>query len=614
MEEGSLLEQALKSSPQAPLGLETESTKNVLILDLYPLRSEHDRIQRLLRLAKLANTCNTFLQSKNDFHWHYGGDGPVFGVHVGEEGIPHLRAYCRYGPSVADEWMAIEHMLTLSQELDEDVAISCWDAEDGQVILIQTAEVLPDWLDQDPTDTHHYACWIRKGKVQLLRQSHASLSAALEFLRTQDPNTKSSHPKVQDLLQLSLSRNQEHALAKQRTPLVVPRQVASVFRNRPDLVHAAIQAFCDHIEDLPPDLIDYSDWVWTMASLSRTNYAMLRTMVSSEWKTAEFVPPTGVEVKRYKRQCTTDATPHVQHAVQLGVRIVAGLEFLSKTKWDTMSTDKRIAYWSRIGEQCQVDGSKSQGPSWILQSYQQGPNHAQHDLTDILKCPVFPEEAANLTLRSHPEASIKQQLLNAQKIEDADEDFPMPLADQVDDESWLTINNGDGDGDGVDGTNDLDTILSRFQNFMVQPSEVEGVAATAAPIPKSRRDIRPRVFMNILHSVLKGDQLSFPQSEDPFFYKEDYDLMEESEDIEASSEMRGLMDAMDMELEAKTRSRDMDTMGDSDGLDGSGTSGEVAENAHVLNNLLQSLEASAGEAGPVPNMLKGMGSEPPKGV
>jgi hypothetical protein len=537
MEEGSLLEQALKSSPQSPLGSDdTESTKNVLILDLYTLENEQDPIEQLLRLAKLANTCNSHLQSKCNFCWHYGGDGPVFGVHVGEEGIPHLRAFCRYGPSVADEWMAIGMMLSLSQELDQDVAISCWDIEDGQVILIQTAEVLPDWLDQDPTDTHRYACWIRKGHVQLLRPSHVSLSLALESLRVQGNQSRPSHPKVQELLQKGLARNQEHALAKQRTPLVVPRRVANAIRNRPDLVHAAIQAFCRHIEDPPPDLVEYSDWVWTTTSLSRTNYAMLRTMVSSEWKSAEFVPATGVEVKRYKRQCKMDATPHIRHSVELGVRIVVGLELLAKAKWDTMSTEQRVTYWSRIAEQSIGGGSNGQGASWILQSYQQGPNHSEHDLADILKCPVFPEEGANLTLYSHPEASIKQQLLDAQKVEDPDEDFPMPLSDQVDDESWLILNGGSG----VEGTNDLDTILSRFQNFMVQPSEVEGVVPMAHQ-PKSRQDIRPRIFMNILHSVLKGDQLSFPQSEDPFFYKEDYDLMEETVENEPSSDMQGLM-------------------------------------------------------------------------
>lgn len=69
---------------------------------------------------------------------------------------------------------------------------------------------------------------------------------------------------------------------------------------------------------------------------------------------------------------------------------------------------------------------------------------------------------------------------------------------------------------------------------------------------------------------------------------------------------------MDRELEEKSKSRDLDTIEDGEEGDDNdnvylqGDNREVAENAHVLRNLVKSLEASAGEAGPVPNMLKGM--------
>jgi hypothetical protein len=419
-------------------------------------------------------------------------------------------------------------MMSLSRELQDDVAISCWDVDDGQVILIQTAEVLPDWLDQDPTDNHRYACWIRGGAIQLLPQSHISLSEALTSLRNKERYTVSSHPKVQDLLQRCFSLNKGQAFAKQRTPLVVPRKVATLVRRRPDLVHAAIQSFCNRIEYPPPDLVAYDDWVWTTASLSRTNYAMLRTMVSTQWKTVDFVPSTGVEIKRFKRQCKMESTPHLRYAVTLGVRLVAGLEFLAKAKWDPVSTEMRISYWNRIEDMCGVSERA------ILSSFTQGPNHAQHDLTDILKCPVSPEEAENPTLYSYPETSIKQQINDAQKAADPNEDFLMPQVDQVDDEDWMTL---DYDG-GLEGNNDLDRILSRFQTFMVQPAEVEGVAAATAP--RSRRDIRPRIVMNMLHAVLKGKAIAFPTAEDPFFYQEDYDLMEESSGDNGDAEDPGL--------------------------------------------------------------------------
>jgi hypothetical protein len=64
---------------------------------------------------------------------------------------------------------------------------------------------------------------------------------------------------------------------------------------------------------------------------------------------------------------------------------------------------------------------------------------------------------------------------------------------------------------------------------------------------------------------------------------------------------------MDDELKGKTKSRNFDTMDEQEGNDNNNE--EMAENVHVLNNLLQSLEASGGTSGPVPNMLKEMGTE-----
>ena len=59
---------------------------------------------------------------------------------------------------------------------------------------------------------------------------------------------------------------------------------------------------------------------------------------------------------------------------------------------------------------------------------------------------------------------------------------------------------------------------------------------------------------------------------------------------------------MDFELRQTTQSRELDTV---EGIQSIGNR-RISEDAHILSNLLQSLEASAGEAGPVPNLLKGM--------
>ena len=526
MEEGSLLQQVLLQQSRGDFS--PNEAKNTLVVDVYSLQTvDLDHRAKLLFLANLTSECNEFMQSQS-YKWHSGGDGPVFGIHE-SNGIPHLRAYCVYGPNVQDEWVCIDFMLQLSRQLDDDIVISCWDLGDGQIILIQTADFLPEWLDEDPSDDHRFACWVRKGQIRLIQKPHVALEEALTLLQKNDSQCISPL-KIQNGLDEWLGFNRRHAYKLQNTPFVVPRKIAKLIQKRPDLVHAAIQGFCENINEKAPSILHHEDWVWTTYSLSRTNYAMARTMVSKEWTTTDHLPRIPVEVKRYKRQCAMEATPHLQYAVQLGVRLVIGIEFLLQRTIIPSSPQQRIAYWCRIDQACQ----SSNQSSWLLESYQQGPNHSAYDLRPILKCPVYPEEKEFLTLYSYPETSLKQQILDAQKGVESDKEFPMPLTEDVDDEVWLDLEGGD-----RQDSDDLDGILSRFQKFMVNPSGVDGVESF--PADERNKPIRPRVFMNILHSVLKGEVLSFPTS-DPFFYQEDYDLMEDdAEENESAEAMRGLM-------------------------------------------------------------------------
>jgi hypothetical protein len=424
-----------------------------------------------------------------------------------------------------DEWMAIDMLLELSNMRD-DIAVSCWDVQDGQVILVQTAEVLPEWVDQDPSDTHRFACWLQQGHIQLFRRSHVTIQQALEMLSKK--NEDYSIPVVQQSLQAWLTNVCSQARLTHRMPLVVPRTLAHLIRQRPDLIHVAIQAFGQHMGEPPPDLMPQEDWVWTTCTTSRTNYAMIRTMVSPEWETPQRLPTLPMETKRFQKQCVNEVTPHVRHALELGVRILVGLEFLRKStsQQPVVSMEQRIAHWSRLDRHC--GGGGKEGEGWILQAFQQGPNYAARNLEHLLKCPVFPEEEADfLTLRSHPDTSLKQQIMQAEKGND-DEEFLLPRPEHVDDESWMDL-------EGENRTeDDLDGMLSKFQSFLVQPSGPEGVESSPNQRPPTTTttkllEIRPRVVLNLLHAVLKGQEIVFP-TKDPFFFKEDYDLMDDDDD------------------------------------------------------------------------------------
>jgi len=643
--------------------------KNCILIDLYTL-GNHSRQQEdhLLYLAEIAEYCNRFFQNKGHL-WHFGGDGPIFGVHVDQsESVPHLRAYCRYGPSVQDSWIAINYVVELIQSVRDDsnkhdIVASTWDVQDGQVILIQLADLLPSWLDEDPTDNHRYACWIdQNGNLQIFRKSHITLNDAIEVLERHKLSAVklSSHPKMQQAFIYWLDLNVRAASVHQRTPMVLPRKVARTFRKRPELLRTAIQAFCESTQqngpvapaDIQVDLTKYEDWVWTIQTLSRTNYAMARTVSSSQgdWTSCPDSIPTfvGAEVKRYKRQCKMEAMKHLKHAVALGVRVVAGLEQLmdTKNKQDGIfassaplsSLEERIIFWTRVEQIC-CRRENSDISKTMLENFQMGPNRAYLDLTNLLKCPVFPEEGHNWTSYSNPQLSLRDQIMsimgsrNHDDDENDNDDFWVPRPDQVDGEDWMEYEQTkSGTIDIVESQDDVDGLLSRFRSFLKQSSHVEGISSEKVSGDNGREtgksaaiDIRPRVFLNILHSVLKGNELAFPRI-DPFFYEEDYDLMQQNSDSDNDIGndhnalgnhddlfiMNDLMGAMDNELEARTESRRiLSSVLDTSDIDSKSNKEKetvkgLVQDAHILSSLMQSLDASGGECGPVGNILKEM--------
>jgi hypothetical protein len=164
MEAGSLLQEALLR--QADRQQLSDSDQDVLWLDIYLLPTlstvascEKDAlISKLLELAKLCKEVNAFFHSRAEsFDWHVGGDGPIFGIHA-SDGIPHLRAICCYGANVADEWTAVAIIRQYTLE-HPGLAVECWDVQDGQILLIESANVLPVWVDSIGPDAMRHRCW-----------------------------------------------------------------------------------------------------------------------------------------------------------------------------------------------------------------------------------------------------------------------------------------------------------------------------------------------------------------------------------------------------------------------------------------------------------------------
>jgi len=384
MEEGSLLKEVLQQTDHSVL-------ENCLIVDLFLLLLLDDDTSSsscvyspayFQDLAELAVSINAFVQAQ-DYPWMMGGDGPVFGVHLSScssavvddepeatpasstsirrpshrhhipsRVIPHLRAQCRYGVSVADEWFLIGCLLRYTaaaaaaavHETSPTIVAECWDVDDGQVLLIESSNELPDWVDVLGPDACRHRCWIQAGRVCLveplatdlsnhhLAPSQLSLAQALDVWQQHkqqqaDGTSRTSFSRISspDPVQAAIEKRiGYHRIAGgdsssastppryHRGAVVLPRGVARLFQKRPDLVTVACQAFAEWVTSsqrmggrnqttptsTPPsnqrtkdpvssftpatEIWCDDDWVWTTHAFGRTQYAMLRNLESNE--------------------------------------------------------------------------------------------------------------------------------------------------------------------------------------------------------------------------------------------------------------------------------------------------------------------------------------------
>lgn len=570
MEDGSLLQEALEYMERLREGeVDDDDKQDALQLDVYDLQSPSDRVERLLQLAQLASVFNVHFQ-ECEYLWHTGCP-PVFGIHVSPEGIPHLRALCQYGDNVDDEWMAIRLMVEFSQK-HPTVAIDCWDLDVGPILLIEGSSGLPEWLSDGNVEDSRHLCWIVKGEVTLIGPTTLgfTLTVALDCLQRERMLSKPTQLQMEIKKTLDGIHTNHH-----RTAVVVPRPVARLLQHAPELANTAAIAFAKS----PILPTAYEDWVWTTCALARTNYAMLRTVLP---KTPQ--EKLSAELKRFRRACSNEATPHVQHALEVGMHLTAGFDVLLEQRVNGEGLDAKLPpiqrrvlqYWTRLDIECGGDGD------WLRQAWRMGPNESQHDITHIMKCPVYEYEHEYPYPLFHPGLSMQQVIRAEMRRKSKDEErYLIPLPEDVHDEGWMhrgdealeeamakkVVSVPEGHTSTMEARREqeLDEMLQGIEKFMLGESEIEGIShgdpakqQMSAGLEESTQhriargpdesvEINPRVFLNLLHEVLKATPEDLARkltdvSKDPYFSEEDYALMEPDDSSEDETDSHDVVE------------------------------------------------------------------------
>lgn len=159
----------------------------------------------------------------------------------------HLAGELRYGEGVEDEWFAIWLLLELSAAFPA-LAITAEDTMDGQLLLIEAAARLPDWLDPETSENR---VLLRAGAVLLVERAHAPatpvggvrLADALCAVRA---GRVPPHAPITAAARARLRGYPAEAalLSTHRKRLVLPLPAALALAASPWLVPRAVDALC----------------------------------------------------------------------------------------------------------------------------------------------------------------------------------------------------------------------------------------------------------------------------------------------------------------------------------------------------------------------------------
>lgn len=153
-----------------------------------------------------------------------------------------------------------------------------------------------------------------------------------------DPGVAPPHTKITNCIEETVTKFNQ-AEQWHRAAIALPRPLAQLIQHRQDLVALLCNAFLEHIHDATPKQSKFSmateeEWIWTTHAFGPTSYAMLRSSVAPpDWKTQNSIPSRyqSAQMKRLQRQGQNQATPHLLHGLQLGVRLVAGVDALFRS-------------------------------------------------------------------------------------------------------------------------------------------------------------------------------------------------------------------------------------------------------------------------------------------
>ncbi|EDV96819.1 protein ecdysoneless [Drosophila grimshawi] len=325
---------------------------------------------------------------------------------------PHLHGVTHYGDNIGDEWFIVYLLGELTRSRP-DCIVRVSDA-DGEFLLIEAADVLPDWASPETCEQRVY---IVNGGLQLVQNSATTseseskrmpISSAVQRIRL-NPTLFRCSRDIQNCID---SRLQEFLAAKphasiHRQIVQLPQNAAQLLKQRPGLVASAVRAFCDR-DSLDTKALRTMRYFPPESPRKRTNVAFTRCLYAMLMHN-QYTPE-----RRLGWQLTDAVAQPEAHKEQLlGVKLASGLEILaSQAKRAGDEADEKSTAWRAYLRSLQSKGyfrDNVEGSAEYVRLLATAKEYFKSNQTRFRTAPLVGAEIVDLLLHTG-ESSAAEQL------------------------------------------------------------------------------------------------------------------------------------------------------------------------------------------------------------
>ncbi|KZC11544.1 Protein SGT1 like protein ecdysoneless [Dufourea novaeangliae] len=507
--------------------------------------------------------------------------------------LPHIYISLHFDEDISDEWFLVFLIFKLTQTFDGLIAKLI--DSDGEFLLIETANVLPSWVNPETCEN---CVFVYNGELHVVREKYETLFDLLNNIHQKSYLSKASE-KVQNTVKKRIGcYPNEIKKRHHKARVFLPEKAVSILQQEPRLVASAIRTIChsDPLERKVCRAMRYfppEQRIMVNVKMTKCLYAMaMHCRYTGDPRTGWNIPPT---------------TCSKYNAHILGVKIACGLEMLVARAHEERRHILNASEKSNVSEYALNAYLARLEASGYFKNLLKGSQEYQKLLniaTDYYLQHFHSFNCATNTIKSDAEEVLEAWdsiQSNDVELHAQDEAALSP----PDNDSWLNIDpvlletllsEQWGNVKNKKQRQELLSLREKVQSFLNHTSDIDGVQlleehSMEADIMHDSEDNGKIEFdADIFDCTLQGIlDLVVPGSEGEFEGSSEGSLGEDDED--KGGEMDKYMRLLNSELQSEMMK---------DERFESNTNADRIE-----ENLMKSIEEEAGGAGPAGNIIGG---------